>query len=176
MHVVEQGGEIEEAITRVDTKDSNNRVKAMKNEVNKEIVAWVTTDGAKINYPITQAKNNYYYLDRSYEKKYSIAGSIFADYRNKVGEDAYSVIYGHNMSGKRMFGYLNELDKEEFFNTHKTGKVYFEDSAYDLEVLAYGAVENSTRVIYEVEKYRNDANSVVNTLESLVKYKRQLNK
>ena len=175
MYVIEQGGEIEEAISRVDESESDNRVKVMK-RINDEIVAWITIDDTKIDYPITQAKNNYYYLDHSYEKHYSIAGSIFVDYRNDAQKDAYVVIYGHNMSGNRMFGYLGEFDKKEFFDSHKTGKIYFEDKNFDLEILAYGVVENNNRSIYNVEKNRNDADTVIGVLEPLAKYKREINK
>ena len=67
MYVVEQGGEIEEAINRIDDSEKDNRVKAMK-KINDEIIAWITIDDTKINYPVTQAKNNYFYLDHNYEK------------------------------------------------------------------------------------------------------------
>ena len=175
MYVVEQGGEIEEAINRIDDSEKDNRVKAMK-KINDEIIAWITIDDTKINYPVTQAKNNYFYLDHNYEKKYSIAGSIFADYRNDIRKDMYTVIYGHNMDGQKMFGYLSEFDKEEFFNAHKTGKIYFEDNSYDLEILTYGIVENKTRAIYNIEKNRNDIDVVLNTLQPLAKHKRDVKK
>ncbi|MDO4419211.1 MAG: sortase [Ruminococcus sp.] len=90
---------------------SNKNWKGLK-KVNEEIVAWISIDGTKINYPVLEHKGDtpesQFYLYRNYKKDYSDFGSIFVDYRC---EDSYKsknfILHGHNMgSDDSMFGQL----------------------------------------------------------------------
>ena len=45
-----------------------NSSKALQ-QINQEIVGWITMDDTQINYPIVQAKDNDYYLFRNYKGK-----------------------------------------------------------------------------------------------------------
>ena len=40
-------------------------------ELNNDTVGWLTVNNTKINYPILQSKDNDYYLDHSFDKKYN---------------------------------------------------------------------------------------------------------
>lgn len=51
--------------------------------LNPEVIGWVTVDGTHIDYPVTQASDNDKYVNTDAEGKYSLAGSIFLDYRNQ---------------------------------------------------------------------------------------------
>src|SRR5699024_6233805 len=67
-------------------------------EINEDIIGWITINDTKINYPILQAEDNDYYLDRNYKHEDSPAGSIFMDYRNDVEQDnRNTIVYGHRM-------------------------------------------------------------------------------
>src|SRR5699024_1912905 len=60
-------------------------------EQNENVVGWITIDGTHIDYPILQSDNNIDYLTENYNGQYSIAGSIFMDYRNDFEDnDLYS--------------------------------------------------------------------------------------
>lgn len=48
-------------------------------KVNKDIVAWIYSEGTPINYPIAQANDNEYYLRRLLDKTYNPSGTIFID-------------------------------------------------------------------------------------------------
>ncbi len=77
-------------------------------KINKEIVAWVTIDKTKIDYPVLEHKgdNEYsqYYLWRSYKKESNGHGSVFVDYRSKKSVKSKNVVlHGHNMPDGSMF-------------------------------------------------------------------------
>lgn len=88
---------------------------------NTDTVGWIKVEGTKVNYPVVQAENNDYYLNRSFNKKKNAGGWIFADYRVNFEEfGKNTIIYGHNMNNKTMFGsvpsmlnnsYLKNSDK-----------------------------------------------------------------
>ena len=50
--------------------------------VNNETIGWLKVNGTDIEYAVVKTKNNSYYLNHNFEKKYNIAGWIFADYKN----------------------------------------------------------------------------------------------
>ena len=167
--VIGQGAAIEEAKELI--KADDNRISTLK-KVNQDVVAWITLDDTKIDYPIVQTNDNQFYLKHNYKKDYSMAGSIFADYRSDLLKDDYAVIYGHNMSGKNMFGYLSMFEDKSYFDAHKTGKIYFEDEEKDLDILAYGVVENSAKSIYEIDDYRNNVDGVMSFVRDKAQYMR----
>ena len=86
-------------------------------QVNGDIVAWIYTEAVpEISYPVVQGEDNEYYLHHTVEKQKNSSASIFLDYRNSASfTDAMTVIYGHNMKNKSMFGRLKTYKKEEVF-------------------------------------------------------------
>lgn len=86
-------------------------------KINPDIIGWIYVDGEKtINYPVLKAKDNDYYLHRTFRKEPRYAGSIFIDYHNHGDfADPDTVIYGHNMRNGSMFGTLKFLyDQEKY--------------------------------------------------------------
>lgn len=92
--------------------DSSNKNWAGLKKANEEIVAWITLDGTKIDYPVLEHKGDtpesQFYLYRNYKKDYSDFGSIFVDYRCTDSVKSKNLIlHGHNMgSDDSMFGQL----------------------------------------------------------------------
>ena len=91
---------------------------------NPDIIGWICVDAFVdiISYPIARAKDNDYYLHRDIDGGYLFAGTIFADYRNgKTFGDPNTILYGHNMKDRSMFGNLRflkekeRLDKDPYF-------------------------------------------------------------
>lgn len=159
---------IDGAAELVENTPDDQRISELK-RTNSDIVAWVSLDNTEINYPITQTSNNQFYLTHDYKKDYSIAGSIFADYRSKLTSDDYSVIYGHNMNGDSMFGTLNQYGEGDYFSKHSSGKIYLEDgSSYNTQVLAYAIVEDSENPLYDLENNKAGANdTIIETISSV---------
>ena len=88
--------------------------------VNNETIGWLKVNGTDIEYVVVKTKNNSYYLNHNFEKKYNIAGWIFADYKNNFdGTDKNIVIYGHNRKDGSMFGTLKNILKEEWYSNEE---------------------------------------------------------
>ena len=80
---------------------------------NSDVIGWIRVgdkDNPVINYPVVQAEDNKYYLNKNFLKQDSERGTIYADYRNSIEKDNLSgniVLYGHNMwNGETMFAKL----------------------------------------------------------------------
>ena len=76
---------------------------------NPDTVAHIKVNNTNIDYVVVKSKDNSYYLKHNFEKKYSGAGWIFADYHNKFdGTDKNIVLYAHRMLNGSMFGTLKK--------------------------------------------------------------------
>lgn len=76
-------------------------------EKNPDTVAWLFINNTNINYPVVQTDNNDYYLTHAFNKSWSGAGWIYMDYRNNsVNLGKNTILYGHSMVDKTMFGSL----------------------------------------------------------------------
>ncbi len=83
---------------------------------NSDTVAFIKVNGTNINYPVVQSKDNDYYLHRSFDKSYNDAGWIFMDYRNSMTNlSDNTIIYGHSMLNKTMFGSLRNILENSWF-------------------------------------------------------------
>jgi sortase B len=152
---------IDSASRLVENVADESRIEELK-KINSEITAWIKLDNTEVDYPVTQTYNNQYYLTHDYKKDYSIAGSIFFDYRSKPKSDDYVIVYGHNMNGDSMFGNLNAYKDADYFNNHLTGMLYLDDGTqYELSVLAYAIVNSSNEPIYQLEDYAHGKNSEI---------------
>ena len=116
---------VHEAVIKEDDENTDNEEETkeykidfekLKN-INNDVVAWLKVNGTKVEYPVVKAKDNSYYMNKNLEKKYNGGGWIFADYKNKLDStDKNIVIYGHNMTDDSMFGSLDVILKEEWYN------------------------------------------------------------
>ena len=77
---------------------------------NNEYIGWICIPCLELSYPIVQHSDNEYYTHYSFEGKRNSAGAIFLDCEALSDfADYNTVIYGHNMRNKTMFGALKEL-------------------------------------------------------------------
>lgn len=130
-----------EIATEITTDAKGNvvikKAKSSKNwkeleKINKEIIAWVSIDDTKIDYPVVQHKDDtlesQFYLHRDVYKNYSGYGSIFADFRSNKGVDSKNIIlHGHHMNDGSMFqnlmGYGKYSADMDFYKKHPTIKL-----------------------------------------------------
>jgi sortase B len=78
--------------------------------INNETGGWVQVSGTNINYPFVRTSNNDFYLNHSFDKSYSKAGWVFADFRNHVdGTDRNLILYAHGRYDATMFGTLRNI-------------------------------------------------------------------
>ena len=84
---------------------------------NSDTVGWLKVEGTKVNYPIVQAEDNDYYLNHAFNGSSNAGGWIFADYRVSFEEfGKNTIIYGHNMNNKTMFGSIPDMLKSSYLN------------------------------------------------------------
>lgn len=141
-------------------------------EINSEVVGWIEMYGTNVDYPVVHGTDNQKYLRTDAKNNYSLAGSIFIDYRNKSDFDDFNtIIHGHNMAYNVMFGDIGDFSDEEFFKSHDYGNLYFNDKDHGIEVLAFLEVDVSSCNLYvpgiidlwEQEEY-------INTIYDSAKY------
>lgn len=100
-------------------------IKNLKN-INSDTVGFLSVSGTNINYPVVQAKDNKFYLRRSFKKSENSSGWIFMDYRNdseSFGKN--TIIYGHSNLDKTMFGSLSNVLDEDWYRNKENGKIKF---------------------------------------------------
>lgn len=117
----------------VDDKTVKDYIDELKTKYNNnDIKGILSIDGLDESIPIVKGKDNSYYLSHAVNKKKSIIGSVFIDYRNNLSSRQIN-IYGHNSTKfnppfKVLEGYLNK----DYYDEHK----YFEFMVND-EVRKY---------------------------------------
>lgn len=85
--------------------------------INSDTVGWLKVEGTNINYPFVQTSDNSYYLKRDFKGKYSNAGWVFMDYRNKLSNlDKNTIIYAHGRVDGTMFGSLKNIFSSNWYN------------------------------------------------------------
>ena len=104
-------------------------------ETGPDIIGWLTLPDTAINYPVTQADDNEYYLHHLYDGTYNKAGCLFADYENQEDfSDRNTIIYGHNMRDGSMFAALNEYDEQSYFDGHPQMYLVTPGGGYVVEI------------------------------------------
>lgn len=107
-------------------------------EMNSETIGFLSIDEL-LALPVVQRKNdNDYYLNHSFEREESSAGTLFLDGSNLlVPKDQNLIIYGHNMKNGTMFHALIGYDELSFLRKYPL--VHF-DTIYESTVYAPFAV------------------------------------
>ena len=117
-------------------------------ETNSDVVGWLYCEDTPINFPVVQGEDNDYYLRRMIDKTWNSSGTLFVDYRNANDfTDGNTVIYGHNMKNKGMFGTLSNYKEQSYFEEHPVMWLLTPEANYKVELVA-GYVTSSTSGIY----------------------------
>lgn len=120
---------------RPDTDDSIGFAELRR--INPDVFGWLTVNDTPIDYPVTQTDNNEKYINTNAEGQYTQSGSIFLDYRNSPDFDDFnSILYGHHMEQKMMFGSLSDFADKAYFDAHPYGNLYFGGKNHGLEFFA----------------------------------------
>jgi len=133
-------------------KNKNNRfITDLQNDVNKDIIGWITIPNTKIDYPFVISKDNDFYLRRDLYGNRAAAGTLFADYRCAPDfSDFNTIIYGHTMKNGSMFGELKLFAEEGFFESNRFGTIFLKDGTYTIEFFAYMVVRADDNIIYGI--------------------------
>ena len=140
---------IEKSVEIDSTNDEEHKYKVnfekLKQE-NSDTVAWLKVENTNIEIPVVQAKDNSYYLTHNFNKKYNVAGWVFADYKNKFDEtDKNIVVYGHNMRDDSMFGSLKNVINEEWYDNKDNQYITFitENEYQTYQIFSIYVIDNT---------------------------------
>jgi len=145
------------------------------NTINNDIVAWIEIENTNINYPILR-DNNLYYINHSYDKKYSKSGSIFTT-NAEFFEDDETIIYGHNMKNGTMFSELGKYLNKDFLDAHDIIKIYTPSGDYECKIFSVYSIgiDNENNNIKSlsfderIEYYKNSSKYTVNNVDDINK-------
>ena len=122
--------------------------------INDDAIAWLESDVLEIFYPVMLGEDNDYYLHHLYNGEANSHGSLFADFRNQGDfSDKNTVIYGHYMRDRSMFGRLDSYRSQEFYDQFPTMKLYTPQGDYIIEFFS-GTLENGD---YEFVEFNFDS-------------------
>lgn len=121
--------------------------------------AWLTIPDTQVNYPIMQGKDNLEYINKDCFGKYSLSGSIFADFQNKSDfSDKYNLLYGHHMDKGLMFGSLDNWYDETFFKEHETGFLLTKEKVYKIKFIKIFETKATDPNTFSIDLSNQDRN------------------
>ena len=125
-------------------------------EVNEDVVGWIRIPNTKIDYPLMHGDDNDYYLRHTWEKQVNSVGSIFIEHQNSPDlTDFNTIVYGHNMNNKSMFGQLSNYSIADYWKDHPYVYIATEAGVYRYEVFAFLQAPVDS-VIYSMNPQRDD--------------------
>lgn len=110
--------------------------------INPEVIGWLRVNDTEINYPLLQAEDNSKYVNTDVEGNFSLSGAIFLHCSNSPRFTDYnSIIYGHHMEKRKMFGDLGLFAEQAFFDEHPYGNLFFDGKDHGIEFFAFMLVD-----------------------------------
>ena len=106
---------------------------------NPDIVGWLYVDAfpETISYPICRGTDNDYYLHHTFRKTYLFSGAIFENCENSADfSDPHTIIYGHNMKNRSMFGNLKFLKEQERYDKNPYFWILTPEENYRYKIFA----------------------------------------
>ncbi len=104
------------------------------NSAYPDAIGWLYIPNTNISYPVTQGRDNEYYLSHAFDGSSLKAGTIFLDclcenrFMNPV-----NILYGHSMKNGTMFaGVLNFADSS-YFDSHRYGWLATPEIVYRID-------------------------------------------
>lgn len=136
--------------------------------INPDVRAWLTLDNTMIDYPVLQGETNYSYINTDVYGNFALAGSLFADYRcDPDFLDRYTLVHGHHMANRKMFGDLDLYKDKTFFEENRTGSLILEDRVYSLLTIACLVIAANDSIIFRPDLWTDD-------IEEPLRYARSL--
>lgn len=137
---------VKDYISDLQTKFNNNDIKGILN-----------IDGLDVSIPIVKGKDNNYYLKHAVNKKKSVIGSVFIDYRNNTNSRQIN-IYGHNSTKfnppfKVLEGYLDK----DYYNEHKYFEFMVNDETRKYEIFSVIVANKDSSEEHMQFSYKKDS-------------------
>lgn len=119
--------------------------------INPDVIGWLDVYGTNIDYPLVQGKDDWQYINTDAKGQYSLTGALFLSQMNKRDfSDFNSIVYGHNMTPKIMFGNIKDFRDKSFFDQHPYGFLFDGKKEYGLSFFAILRVDAYDKTVYRV--------------------------
>lgn len=125
---------------------------------NPDVKGWLTVYGTNIDYPVLYSpEDNNYYLNHNSFKEPESSGSIFLDYRNNPDlSDFNNILHGHHMAEHKMFGDLDLFAKDDFFQKHEFGNLFYNGKDNGIQIIATILTDGFDANIYNTNVQTDD--------------------
>lgn len=106
-------------------------------EVNEDVLGWITIPDTELSYPIVQAADNDYYLNRTWKEESSSVGSIFLECKVRPDfSDFNTIVYGHRMENGSMFGSLKYYKDIKYWEKHPSIYIVNDEGVHRYDIFA----------------------------------------
>ena len=131
--------------------------------LNNDYVGWIRINACGIDLPIVHGKNNDEYLHTAFNHKYLYQGTLFIDCQNRSDfSDPNTIIYGHNMRNRSMFGNLRKYLNEEFAKENPTFWLCTKDYAYLYQIYSVSIVKADSNAYTLFSDFGRDYTDYIN--------------
>lgn len=112
-----------------DVPELNVDIKAVQENENPDVYAWLIVPGTKVDYPVLQHPDQPdYYLNHNLDGSTGHPACLYTQLYNSTDwQDKHTIIYGHNLSNGTMFASLHNYGDAQFFEEHPYMYIYTED-------------------------------------------------
>ena len=108
---------------------------------NPDVLGWILIPGTRVSYPVVQGTDNSYYLDHTWRGGKNSVGAIFMECRNSSDlSDFNTIIYGHRMNNRSMFGTLSQYKSRSYWQAHPYVYLTDDSGTHRYEIYAAGEV------------------------------------
>lgn len=133
---------------------------------NHDLAGFLSIPDTSFSYPVMQRKGeDEYYLHRDFDGNYSFYGTPFLDARCRMTSDNL-IIYGHNINGGRMFGFLQDYRKEEFYKKHPEIVLITKEGRETYRIVSVVTTDTSSLLysftdVFNGKEYRKNVKSIL---------------
>lgn len=106
-------------------------------EQNTDVLGWIVIPNTKVSYPLVQGEDNDYYLNHTWRKTRSVVGAIFMEQQSSADLTNFNtIIYGHRMNNRSMFGRLLDYKKQSYWQDHPRFYITDDSGTHTYEIFA----------------------------------------
>lgn len=141
-------------------------------KISPDVVAWLTSEGTGIDYPVVLGTDNDYYLRHLFTGERNKLGAIFMDYRNHGDfSDKNTILYGHNMKDGSMFSSLTKYKAQSYYDSFPAMVLYTPSGDFKIELFAGIIVDGNQESVRFDFKDDQDFQNYIDSLKKASSFK-----